>query len=192
MINTTDGFAAEELFSWEHAYIDAYYYAITTLTTVGYGDRTPNTGAQALVATLLAAMSLLLLPLRRLRLRLPLWLPCILLRLQEQRPLLTQPWVARADDEKLFSILTELAGGIVFGVLVSALGGMLTSARASQVGCCSSASRRLFTGFSPAFRRPSLPFRCDFTLRFHGADCEVFSLSLADPPLFRDRGQKRF
>ena len=52
MINTTDGFAAEELFSWEHAYIDAYYYAITTLTTVGYGDRTPNTDGEKIYSIL--------------------------------------------------------------------------------------------------------------------------------------------
>eukprot|EP01051_Picozoa_sp_SAG22_P011657 SAG22_NODE_1141_length_5388_cov_2.279259_3_plen_221_part_00 len=76
IINTTNGFATEELFSWEHAYIDAYYYAITTLTTVGYGDRTPNT-----------------------------------------------------DPEKVYSIMAELAGGIVFGVLASMLGGMLSSAK---------------------------------------------------------------
>ena len=37
---------------WEHAYIDAYYYAITTLTTVGYGDRTPNTDGEKIYSIL--------------------------------------------------------------------------------------------------------------------------------------------
>ena len=54
-------------------------YAITTLTTVGYGDRTP--------ATL---------------------------------------------NEKVFSVFTEVAGGIVFGLLAGTLGGMLAAAGAAD------------------------------------------------------------
>ena len=77
--NSIDGYSTEEFFNWHHAYIDAYYYAITTLTTVGYGDRTPNT-----------------------------------------------------DLEKVYSILTELAGGIVFGVLTSSLGAMMLEAGERQ------------------------------------------------------------
>ena len=57
---------------WSTRYIDAYYYAITTLTTVGYGDRTPST-----------------------------------------------------DTEKLFSIMTEWAGGMIFGILAGTLSAML-------------------------------------------------------------------
>ena len=60
-------------------YLDAYYYAITTLTTVGYGDRTPVT-----------------------------------------------------DLEKLFSILTEVAGGITFGILAGTLAAMVTESNASE------------------------------------------------------------
>ena len=57
---------------------DAYYYAITTLTTVGYGDRTPHT-----------------------------------------------------DLEKIISIISELAGGITFGILAGTLSAMLTESNAS-------------------------------------------------------------
>lgn len=63
---------------WSTRYVDAYYYAITTLTTVGYGDRTPNT-----------------------------------------------------DGEKVFSIVTELAGGMIFGILAGTLSSMLTEANAA-------------------------------------------------------------
>ena len=31
---------------WSTRYVDAYYFAITTLTTVGYGDRTPATDGE--------------------------------------------------------------------------------------------------------------------------------------------------
>lgn len=63
---------------WSTRYVDAYYYAITTLTTVGYGDRTPST-----------------------------------------------------DPEKVFSIVTELAGGMIFGILAGTLSSMLTEANAA-------------------------------------------------------------
>lgn len=64
--------------SWT-PYLDAYYYAITTLTTVGYGDRCPHT-----------------------------------------------------DLEKVFSIVTEVAGGITFGILAGTLSAMLTESNASE------------------------------------------------------------
>ena len=63
---------------WTTRYIDAYYYAITTLTTVGYGDKLPVT-----------------------------------------------------DSEKLYSIATELAGGMIFGILAGTLSAMLTEAGAA-------------------------------------------------------------
>ena len=63
---------------WTTRYIDAYYYAITTLTTVGYGDKLPVT-----------------------------------------------------DREKLYSITTELAGGMIFGMLAGTLSSMLTEAGAA-------------------------------------------------------------
>ena len=65
--------------AWFSPYLDAYYYAITTLTTVGYGDRTPHT-----------------------------------------------------DMEKIFSIISELAGGITFGILAGTLSAMLTESNASD------------------------------------------------------------
>ena len=65
--------------AWFSPYLDAYYYAITTLTTVGYGDRTPHT-----------------------------------------------------DMEKVFSIISELAGGITFGILAGTLSAMLTESNASE------------------------------------------------------------
>jgi hypothetical protein len=65
---------------WYTPWLDAYYYAITTLTTVGYGDRTAYT-----------------------------------------------------DREKVFSIVTELAGGIIFGMLAGTLSSMVTEDNASQV-----------------------------------------------------------
>jgi Ca2+-binding EF-hand superfamily protein len=60
-------------------YLDAYYYAITTLTTVGYGDRCPVT-----------------------------------------------------DVEKVFSIVTEVAGGITFGILAGTLSAMVTESNAGE------------------------------------------------------------
>eukprot|EP01043_Picozoa_sp_COSAG02_P056564 COSAG02_NODE_6722_length_3401_cov_4.311932_1_plen_657_part_10 len=66
--------------SWFPPYLDAYYYAITTLTTVGYGDRTPHT-----------------------------------------------------DLEKIFSIISELAGGITFGILAGTLSAMLTESNAADL-----------------------------------------------------------
>jgi Ca2+-binding EF-hand superfamily protein len=63
---------------WTTRYIDAYYYAITTLTTVGYGDKLPVT-----------------------------------------------------DSEKMYSIATELAGGMIFGILAGTLSAMLTEAGAA-------------------------------------------------------------
>ena len=65
--------------AWFSPYLDAYYYAITTLTTVGYGDRTPFT-----------------------------------------------------DMEKVFSIISELAGGITFGILAGTLSAMLTESNAAD------------------------------------------------------------
>lgn len=65
--------------AWWTPYLDAYYYAITTLTTVGYGDRTPFT-----------------------------------------------------DLEKVFSIISELAGGITFGILAGTLSAMLTESNAAD------------------------------------------------------------
>jgi len=72
-------FSEKPGYSMASAYIDSYYYAITTLTTVGYGDVTPNT-----------------------------------------------------DAEKIFSIFTELAGGIVFGLLAGTLSAMLSAGNAAQ------------------------------------------------------------
>jgi Ca2+-binding EF-hand superfamily protein len=65
--------------AWFSPYLDAYYYAITTLTTVGYGDRTPHT-----------------------------------------------------DLEKIISIISELAGGITFGILAGTLSAMLTESNAAD------------------------------------------------------------
>ena len=33
-------------------YLDAFYFAVTTLTTVGFGDRTPTSNAEILFAIL--------------------------------------------------------------------------------------------------------------------------------------------
>ena len=55
-------------------YLDAFYYSVTTLTTVGYGDRTPFT-----------------------------------------------------NSEKVFSILAELAGCIIFGIIAGSLGALAMS-----------------------------------------------------------------
>lgn len=64
---------------WGTRYLDAYYFAITTLTTVGYGDRTPET-----------------------------------------------------DSEKLFSVFTELAGGMIFGILAGTLSSMIAEVRSPR------------------------------------------------------------
>ena len=62
--------------SYAQRYLDAFYYSVTTLTTVGYGDRTPATSA-----------------------------------------------------EKVFSIVAELAGCVIFGIIAGSLGAL-----AMQVG----------------------------------------------------------
>jgi len=76
---TEEGGAMWPADAWSTPYLDAYYYAITTLTTVGYGDRTPTT-----------------------------------------------------DLEKMFSIITELAGGITFGILAGTLSAMVTESGAAD------------------------------------------------------------
>ena len=52
-------------------YLDAFYFSVTTLTTVGFGDRTPFT-----------------------------------------------------NSEKVFSILAELAGSIIFGIIAGSMGAL--------------------------------------------------------------------
>lgn len=64
---------------WGTKYLDAVYYAVTTLTTVGYGDRVPHT-----------------------------------------------------NTEKIFSILTELAGGILFGILAGTLSSMVMATNIAE------------------------------------------------------------
>lgn len=79
---TSEGWDKETLAvgdGWSRPYLDCYYFAVTTLTTVGYGDRTPNT-----------------------------------------------------DFEKVAAILTELAGGIIFGILAGTLSTMLMQSSASE------------------------------------------------------------
>ena len=79
---TSDGWNITEISNgvgWSRPYLDCYYYAVTTLTTVGYGDRGPTT-----------------------------------------------------DLEKVTAILTELAGGIIFGILAGTLSTMLMQSSAAE------------------------------------------------------------
>jgi Ca2+-binding EF-hand superfamily protein len=79
---TQDGWDKEKLSGgdgWSRPYLDCYYFAVTTLTTVGYGDRGPST-----------------------------------------------------DFEKVTAILTELAGGIIFGILAGTLSTMFMQSSAAE------------------------------------------------------------
>jgi hypothetical protein len=60
-------------------YLDSFYFSVTTLTTVGFGDRTPFT-----------------------------------------------------NSEKVFSIFTELAGSIIFGIIAGSMGALAMSTKMSD------------------------------------------------------------
>ena len=98
---------------WSTRYVDAYYYAITTLTTVGYGDRTPATDGEKVfsIVTELAGR----------------W-----------RALCACPSPHLACSEVIYTgpLNNELrvpeSGGMIFGILAGTLSSMLTEANAAS------------------------------------------------------------
>ena len=123
--------------SYVTRYLDAYYYAITTLTTVGYGDRVRPAAEDYFVSSFAPSLHT------------PSPSPGLLIISQPPLSRHSVPpaapyasQVPRTDAEKLFAIATELAGGMIFGILAGTLSAMVTEQNAAEVRTITSTGRR--------------------------------------------------
>ena len=124
--------------SYVTRYLDAYYYAITTLTTVGYGDRVRP--AASSLRFFVRPLSSHALSLSRPTHHFPAPSFETFGASLSVAPHASQ--VPRTDAEKLFAIATELAGGMIFGILAGTLSAMVTEQNAAEVRTIISTGRR--------------------------------------------------